>query len=64
MPLYEVLLERDGTAEIRLTDRALAVGDLLEIAETAWRVARTTEPGAAQAELRYVLVAEDKVPAP
>jgi hypothetical protein len=61
MPLYEVMLELDGTAEIRLTDRALAVGDLLEIAERMWRVARTTSPGAERAELRYVLVAEDEV---
>ena len=64
MPLYEVMLEQDGTPEIRLTDRALAVGDLLEIAERMWRVAQTTAPGAARAELRYVLVAEDELPKP
>jgi hypothetical protein len=59
MPLYEVMLFGEGAPELRLTDRALAVGDVVEIAQRFWRVERTTDPSREDAERRFLLVLED-----
>jgi hypothetical protein len=56
MPLYEVLLKRDDDEEIRLTDRALQVGETLTIAEQRWQVQRQEPAKQADAEVRYVCV--------
>jgi hypothetical protein len=59
MPLYEVMLFVDGAPEVRLTDRALAVGDQVEIAQRLWRVARSTAASREDAERRFLLVLEE-----
>jgi hypothetical protein len=59
MPLYEVMLFGEGAPELRLTDRALAVGDVIEIAQRLWRVERATRPAREDAERRFLLVPED-----
>ena len=58
MALYEVLLLGQGRPELRLTDYALAVGDLVEVADQAWRVERISPPSGEDVELRYVLILE------
>jgi hypothetical protein len=64
VPLYEVMLFGDGAPELRLTDRALAVGDLVEIAQRLWRVERATRPGREDAERRYLLLPEEAAASP
>jgi hypothetical protein len=59
MPLYEVMLFGDGAPEVRLTDRALAVGDLVEIAQRLWRVERSMAAGREDAERRFLLVLDE-----
>jgi hypothetical protein len=59
MPLYEVMLFVDGAPEVRLTDRALAVGDQVEIAQRLWRVERSTAASREDAERRFLLVLEE-----
>ena len=58
MPLYEVMLFGDGAPELRLTDRALAVGDVVELGQTLWRVERSTAAGREDVERRFLLVPE------
>jgi hypothetical protein len=64
MPLYEVMLIGEEAPEVRLTDRALALGDLVEIAQRLWRVERSTEAGREDVERRFLLVLEDAEPPP
>lgn len=59
MPLYEVMLFGDGAPEVRLTDRALAVGDQVEIAQRLWRVDRSMAASREDAERRFLLVLEE-----
>ena len=59
MPLYEVMLFDEGAPEVRLTDRALAVGDLVEIAQRLWRVERSMAAGREDAERRFLLVLDE-----
>jgi hypothetical protein len=59
MPLYEVMLFNEGAPEVRLTDRALAVGDLVEIAQRLWRVERSMAAGREDAERRFLLVLDE-----
>lgn len=59
MPLYEVMLFGDGASEVRLTDRALAVGDLVEIAQRLWRVERSMAASREDAERRFLLVLDE-----
>ena len=59
MPLYEVMLFVDGAPEVRLTDRALAVGDQVEFAQRLWRVERSTAASREDAERRFLLVLEE-----
>lgn len=59
MPLYEVMLFVDGAPEVRLTDRALAVGDQVEIAQRLWRVERSMAASREDAERRFLLVLEE-----
>lgn len=59
MPLYEVMLIGDGAPELRLTDRALALGDLVEIAQRLWRVERSTGASRDDVARRFLLVPED-----
>jgi hypothetical protein len=59
MPLYEVMLSGEGAPEVRLTDRALAVGDLVEIAQRLWRVERSMAAGREDAERRFLLVLDE-----
>ena len=56
MPMYEVELRRDGgDPEIRLTDRAFAVGEEFQIDGRRWRVAELALPASeAAATVRYV----------
>jgi hypothetical protein len=56
MPLYEVIVENGHGREVRLTDAALAVGDLVEIANQTYRVERAVAPSRTDAELRYLLL--------
>jgi hypothetical protein len=49
----------DGAPEVRLTDRALAVGDQVEIAQRLWRVERSTAASREDAERRFLLVLEE-----
>jgi len=62
MALYELLLLGQGRPELRLTDCVLAVGDLVEVGERAWRVERMSPPSGEDVELRYVLILEAKAP--
>ena len=59
MPLYEVMLIGEGAPELRLTDRALAVGDLVEIAQRLWRVERSMSAGREDSERRFLLVLDE-----
>jgi hypothetical protein len=59
MPLYEVMLSGDGAPEVRLTDRALAVGDLVEIAQRLWRVERSMAASREDVERRFLLVLDE-----
>jgi hypothetical protein len=59
MPLYEVMLLGEGAPEVRLTDRALALGDLLEIAQRLWRVERSMAASREDAERRFLLVLDE-----
>ena len=59
MPLYEVMLIGEGAPELRLTDRALAVGDLVEIAQRLWRVERSMAAGREDSERRFLLVLDE-----
>lgn len=59
MPLYEVMLFGDGAPEVRLTDRALAVGDLVEIAQRLWKVERSMAASREDAEGRFLLVLDE-----
>jgi hypothetical protein len=59
MPLYEVLLLRDDEPELRLTDRALTIGETLPIGEERWLVQREEPPERADATARYVCVRPD-----
>jgi hypothetical protein len=59
VPLYEVMLSGEGAPEARLTDRALAVGDLVEIAQRLWRVERSMAAGREDAERRFLLVLDE-----
>jgi hypothetical protein len=54
-----VMLFVDGAPEVRLTDRALAVGDQVEIAQRLWRVERATAASREDAERRFLLVLEE-----
>jgi hypothetical protein len=56
MPLYEVELQRQlGGTEVRLTDRALAVGDELRLAGRRWLVESMVLPEQElSATVRYV----------
>jgi hypothetical protein len=54
-----VMLFVDGAPEVRLTDRALAVGDQVEIAQRLWRVERSTAASREDAERRFLLVLEE-----
>ena len=58
MALYELLLLGQGRPELRLTDCALALGDLVEIADQRWRVQRISPPSGEDVELRYLLILE------
>lgn len=58
MPLYEVMLVGGGKPELRFTDHALGVGELVEIGNRAWRVESTSEASQEDAELRFVLILE------
>jgi hypothetical protein len=43
MPLYELVLQfPDAREETRFTDRAVAVGDMLSIADQRWEVVAST----------------------
>jgi hypothetical protein len=59
MPLYEVMLLGEGAPEVRLTDRALALGDLVEIAQRLWRVERSMAASREDAERRFLLVLDE-----
>jgi hypothetical protein len=59
MPLYEVMLFGEGAPEVRLTDRALAVGDLVEIAQRLWRVERSMAARREDADRRFLLVLDE-----
>jgi hypothetical protein len=56
VPMYEVELRRNGgVPEFRLTDKALAVGDELQIVGKRWRVEELALPQReAAATVRYV----------
>jgi hypothetical protein len=56
MPLYEVLLLRDDESELRLTDRALRIGETLPIGEEHWVVQSEAAPERADATTRYICV--------
>lgn len=59
MPLYEVLLIRKDDDEIRLTDRAVRVGETVSIGEERWLVEREAAPERSDAAARYVCVRAD-----
>ena len=59
MPLYEVMLLDEEAPEVRLTDRSLAVGDLVEIAQRLWRVERSMAASREDAERRFLLVLDE-----
>jgi hypothetical protein len=59
MPLYEVILLRDDEQEIRLTDRALHIGQTLPIGEERWLVQSEEPAGRADAATRYICVRPD-----
>jgi hypothetical protein len=54
MALYEIVLRFPDRDEVRLTDRALDVGDTLSIGGQTWRVFGTEVPRSAVAAARYV----------
>jgi hypothetical protein len=54
MPLYEIVLRYPHGEEVRLADRAPAVGDTLQIDYVGWKVVAERDPTAANAAARYV----------
>ena len=45
MPLYEVLLKRDGREELRLTDRPYNVDETVQISNRTWVVTEVRRAG-------------------
>ena len=54
MPLFEIVLSFRDREEVRLTDRPLAVGDILELDHRHWRVVDARPPIGGRAEASYV----------
>lgn len=52
MPLFEIVLVRDGSTEVRLTDQRTRVGDTIQINDQDWVVARRVS-ASAHAEARF-----------
>jgi hypothetical protein len=59
MPLYEVLLLREDEHELRLTDRALQIGETLPIGEERWLVQSEEPPERPDAAVRYICIRPD-----
>jgi hypothetical protein len=57
MPLYEVVLRKDGREEVRLTDRRYEVGQTIEIGNQTWRVTGVRR-GVGRAAARFVAEAQ------
>jgi hypothetical protein len=52
MPLFEIVLVHNGSAEVRLTDEPTRVGDTILINDHDWIVTRSLT-ASAQAEARF-----------
>lgn len=55
MPLFEIVLVRDESTELRLTDRPARVGDTLQVNDEDWVVVRSVA-ASARAEARLECV--------
>jgi hypothetical protein len=55
MPLYEILLNHNGTHELRLADQPYTVGEVVEIGGVTWTVIRVEPPHSRAAESLFVL---------